>query len=370
MRVILTGGGTAGHVNPAIAIAQTIKENVSDAEIFFVGTETGIENSLVEAATFPMYHAKVLGLRRSLSPRNLSAMWLAFYSPIKTKSLIRKLKPDVVIGTGGYVCWPVVRAAQMCGVPTMIHESNAVPGLTVKMLEGGATRMLLNFAETKKHLKDESKAVVTGNPMRHGFSTVDRKEARRSLGLSDDDKLILSFGGSLGAVALNDACIEMMADYVAKNESVYHIHATGDRNYDECKKKFDERMKSPCDRIRLEKYINNMPTLMSAADVVISRAGAMTLSELALVGRASVLIPYPHATDGHQLKNAKMFEGGNAAIVVEEKELSPTVLTNHVKSVIDDIELRTSMEANARAFASPDANRKIFEEITKILKKS
>lgn len=370
MRVVLTGGGTAGHVNPAIAIAQIIKENISDAEIFFIGTENGMENRLVEREGYPMYHTKALGIeRKSLSPKNLYAMWLAFYSPIKTKSLIKKLKPDVVIGTGGYVSWPVLRAAAMCKVPTAIHESNALPGLTVRMLEDSIDCIMLNFEESAKRLKHPEKATVTGNPMRSGFGFIDREKARKELGLCDNDRLVLSFGGSLGAKALNDACIEMMADYVQENENVYHIHATGDRNYDECKIRFDSLIKNPSNRIRLERYINNMPTLMSAADVVISRAGAMTVSEIALVGRASILVPYPTSADGHQLKNAQALSNQGAAILVEEKELSSTVLTNHVKNVIEDSELRSKMEANVKAFAFPDANRRVFREIMKLAKK-
>ncbi len=369
MRVILTGGGTAGHVNPAIAIAEIIKENISDSQIFFVGTEKGMENRLVGQKGYPIYHAKAMGIDRSLTPKNLYAMWLAFYSPIKTRKLIKKLSPDIVIGTGGYVCWPVIKAAAACGVPTLIHESNALPGLTVRMLEECVSGVLLNFADSAKRLKHPEKAVVTGNPMRVGFSTVDRESARRELGLSNDDKLILSFGGSLGAVALNNACVEMMADYVQKTENIYHIHATGENNYDACKEKLDALVSAPTDRIRLERYIHNMPTLMSAADVVISRAGAMTVSELSLVGRASILVPYPHATDGHQLKNAQVLADGEAAILVEEKNLAASVLTNHVKNVIEDNELRNKMERNVKNYAFPDANRRVYEEIMKLVRK-
>ena len=369
MRIILTGGGTAGHVNPAIAIAQIIKENISDAEIFFIGTKKGMENRLVKGEGFPIYHTEALGIERKLTPKNLYALWLAFYSPLKTKRLIKKLRPDVVVGTGGYVSWPVLRAAAMCNIPTAIHESNAYAGLTVRMLEKYMDCIMLNFKEGADKLQFHDKCVVTGNPMRTGFSTVDRAEARRELGLSDTDRLILSFGGSQGARALNETCIEMMASYCENNAHVYHIHSTGEKNYDECKKKFDSLIKAPSERIKLLPYINNMPTLMSAADVVISRAGAMTISELALVGRASILVPLPSAADGHQKKNAETLADKNAAILVEEAQLCTTLLTNHVKNVIENSELREAMETNVKHFAHHDANRRVFEEIMKLTKK-
>ena len=369
MRVVLTGGGTAGHVNPAIAIAEIIKENISDAQIFFVGTKEGMENRRVKEAGFPMYHAEAKGFDRSLNLKNLYAMWLAFYSPIKTKKLIKELSPDIVIGTGGYVSWPVLRAASLCKIPTVIHESNALPGLTVRMLEKSVSRILLNFSESENHLKCKEKISVTGNPMRTAFATADRNAARRELGLSDNDRLILSFGGSLGAKALNEVCTEMIANYVEKNENVYHIHSTGEENFEQTKKRLDSLVENPSGRATVCPYIHNMPTLMAAADVVISRAGAMTLSEISLVGRASILVPYPRATDGHQLKNAKVLADDGAAILVEENNLSVEVLTNHVKNVIEDNELRNKMESRVKNHAFPDANRRVFTEIMQLVNK-
>ncbi len=369
MRVVLTGGGTAGHVNPAIAIAEIIKENISDAEIFFVGTKEGMENRRVSEVGFPMYHAEARGFDRSLSLKNLYAIWLAFYSPIKTKALIKKLSPDIVIGTGGYVSFPVLKAASMCKVPTVLHESNARPGLTVRLLENRVSRILLNFSESEKFLKHKEKITVTGNPMRTAFSTANRENARKELGLREKDKLILSFGGSRGAKALNKTCVEMMAAFSEKNENVYHIHATGEENFEEVKEKFDSLIENPSGRSSIRPYIHNMPTLMAASDVVISRAGAMTLSEISLVGRASILIPYPHATDNHQYTNAKVLADDGAAILVEENNLSVEVLTNRVKNVIEDSEFRNEMESKVKNHAFPDANRRVFEEIMKLVNK-
>ena len=369
MRILLTGGGTAGHVNPAIAIAQIIKENDANAEIAFAGTPKGIENRLVGKEGYPIYHANSMGISRSLSPKNIYALFLAFYSPIKAKKFIKEFKPDVVIGTGGYVCWPVLKAAASLGIPTAVHESNVVPGVTVKMLEKYVDKILLNFEETRDFLKRPEKSVTVGNPMRTGFSTKSREKTRERLGIKENEKLILSFGGSLGADAINDACIEMMSDYVEKSERVYHIHASGERNYEKCKQKFDSLNLQNSKRIRLERYINDMPYLMSASDVVICRAGAMTLSELALTKKASILIPSPNVTNNHQYKNARALADKNAAVLIEEKNLSAEILIQNVKSILEDNKKSDELQKNISLFALEDANRKVYTEILKLIKK-
>ena len=369
MRILLTGGGTAGHVNPAIAIAQIIKENDSFAEIAFAGTPKGIENRLVEKEGYPIYHANSMGISRKLSPKNIYALWLAFYSPIKAKKFIKEFAPDIVIGTGGYVCWPVLRAAASLNIPTAVHESNVVPGFTVKMLEKYVDKILLNFEKTKEFLNQPEKSVTVGNPMRTGFCTGNREKTRSRLGIKENEKLILSFGGSLGADAINNACIEMMKSYVEKTEGVYHIHACGEKNYDKCKEKFDALGLKNSSKIKLETYITDMPELMNAADAVISRAGAMTLSELALTKKASILIPSPNVTNNHQYKNAKALADKNAAILLEEKHLSAEALEKNLKSIFEDIKKSEGLQKNIPFFALHDANRKVYEEIIKSIRK-
>jgi len=367
MRILLTGGGTAGHVNPAIAIAQIIKENDPKAEIAFAGTPKGIENRLVEKEGYRMYHANSMGISRNLSPKNIYALWLAFYSPIKAKKFIREFAPDIVIGTGGYVCWPVLKAASALNIPTAVHESNVVPGFAIRMLENYVDKILLNFEKTKEFLKHPEKSVTVGNPMRTGFSVGSGAMTRERLGINENEKLILSFGGSLGADAINNACIEMMSSYVKNTEGVYHIHASGDKNYGKCKEKFDSLNLQNCKRIKLEKYINNMPELMSASDAVISRAGAMTLSELALTKKASILIPSPNVTNNHQYKNAKALADKNAAILIEEKNLTAEALTQNIKSIFEDSAKSAELQNNISLFALQDANRKVYEEILKLI---
>lgn len=368
MKILLTGGGTAGHVNPAIAIAQIIKENNKDAEIAFVGTSRGIENKLVTNAGFPIYHTKIMGLSRSISPKNVYALWLALYSPLKARTLVRKFKPDLIVGTGGYVCWPILKAGSSLGVKTALHESNVVPGVAVKMLQGSVDKILLNFEESKKELKYPEKAITVGNPMRVGFKLGNREKTRKELGLNDEDKLILSFGGSLGATEVNNSCIEMMANYSNKNENVFHIHATGEKNYEECKAKFDSLIPTPSDNIKMEKYIDNMPELMSACDVVIARAGAVTLSEIALMGKASILIPSPNVTNNHQYKNAKALSDKDATLLLQEKELTCETLTESVKSILEDKKRKERLEENVKSFAVSDANKRVYEELIKLIK--
>ena len=369
MRVLMTGGGTGGHVNPAIAIANTIKTNIPDAQIAFVGTKKGIENKLVASEGYPIFHVEVRGFRRSLSPRNIKAAYLAFTSPIKAKKIIQDFAPDIVIGTGGYVCWPVLVAASRMGIPTMVHESNAVPGVTVKQLQKYVDKILLNFEEAANHLSAKDKIVHVGNPLKSAFGTMSREEARKKLGIDDKYKtFILSYGGSLGAERVNDAAIELMRDFVAKRPDVLHVHATGALEHDAAISKYMEYELETHENTELLEYIYDMPVRMAAADIVISRAGAMTVSELSLMKKTAVLIPSPNVTNNHQYKNAKVLFDAGAAVLLEEKELFDGRLENEIESLCDDIEKRRRMEEKIGEFANPDANKLIYREILELTK--
>ncbi len=367
MHILLTGGGTAGHVNPAIAIAQILRRHYPSAVISFVGTPNGMENRLVTREGYPMYHVSVKGFSRSLSPKNIYAAYLAWRSPKVARKLLRTLKPDLVIGTGGYVSWPVLKAAALEGIPSMVHESNSVPGLTVKRLEKYVDRILLNFEDSRTYFKEQDKIAVVGNPLRSGFTTADRETVRASLGLSDSDRLILSFGGSLGATALNNACLTLMKDYVLSHENVTHVHGCGERNLDAFMEKLKSEIGDCPSRIDVRGYIANVPDLMQAADVIITRAGAMTLSEIALSGRASILIPSPNVTNDHQKKNASLLANGNAAIMLEEGDELAKNLTRRVDDLLSNDHFRKTVARNARHFAKTDANDRIAAEIRALL---
>ena len=367
MRVLMTGGGTGGHVNPAIAIANTIKQNDPSAEIAFVGTSRGIENKLVPAAGYPLYHVEVRGFRRSLSPANLRAAWLAFVSPIRAKKLIAEFKPDIVVGTGGYACWPVLVAASRMGIPTAVHESNALPGVTVRRLQAYVDRIMLNFAESAERLDAKEKLMVVGNPLRGQFGTLDRDAAREKLGIGGYRRMILSCGGSMGAEPVNDAMLDLMRDYGLQHPDVLHLHATGALEYEAAKEKFKAYGLEGKDNLRLVEYIYDMPEQMAAADLVVNRAGAMTLSELAAQKKACLLIPSPYVADNHQYKNAKVLADAGAALLIEEKDITPDGVAAEVSSLLEDDARRAAMEEAISAFARTDANKVIYEEICRLV---
>ena len=372
MRVLITGGGTGGHVNPALAIANTIKQNDHDAVIAYVGTKRGIENKLVPKAGYPMYYVDVKGIKRSLSPSNIKAAYLALTSPIKAKKIIREFKPDIVVGTGGYVSWPVVKAASQMGIPTALHESNAIAGVAVKMLQKSVDRIYLNFEKTGESLScDRAKLMKVGNPILGGFSSMTREEARAKLGIPDKYKyVILSYAGSMGAEKVNDAVLCLMREFTAKHPEVYHIHATGSIELELCTSQFKEMGLDKCENIELCEYIYDMPVRMAAADITINRAGAMTISELAATGKCSIFIPSPNVAENHQYKNAKVLSDAGAAALFEEKEL-----TDGAKPLIEEVEkllsdggekLRAERSEKIRQFAVSAANKLIYNDLVKL----
>lgn len=373
MRVLMTGGGTGGHVNPALAIAATIKQNDPDAEIAFVGTKRGIENKLVTAAGYKLYHVEIQGLRRSLSPSNLKTLYLTVSSVFKAKKLVREFKPDIVIGTGGYVCYPVMKAASSMGIPTALHESNAVPGVAVRMLASSADRIFLNFEETAKFLtKFEDKLLRVGNPLLSEFRPTDSAAAKRKLDLPEGTKnVLLTYGGSMGAERVNDAVLELMRDYTASHPETYHIHATGAIEYEAATKKFAEMGLDRLPNIDLREYIYNMPDVMAAADLIICRAGAMTVSELAMSEKAAIFIPSPNVTNNHQYKNAKVLADAEAAELIEECSLDSGALTGMAAKLLsqDGESKRKDMESRISAFAVTDANKLIYKDILSLIEK-
>ena len=369
MKVLMTGGGTGGHVYPAIARANTIKNNIPKAEIAFVGTPNGIENKICRAAGYDIFHVEVKGIERSLSLSNIKALYLAVVSPIKAKGILRSFKPDVVIGTGGYVSWPIISAAVSEGIPTMLHESNVHPGLTVRKLQDKVDRVLLNFADTAKQLKkaDRERLLCVGNPLRCEFETVTKSEARKKLGIDEGAKVLLSYGGSRGSQRMNETVVEMMKILSDKGSDIIHIHSTGDIGATEFKEKFKEYGLDKNKNVQLHSYIHNMPDVMAAADVIICRAGAMTVSEISMMKKTAIFIPSPNVVENHQYKNAKLLADKNAAVVIEEKNLTPEKLCSEVERLLGNKELRDAMERNVHQFSNLSANRLIYDEIINLV---
>ena len=368
MRVLMTCGGTGGHINPAIAIANTIKANVPDAEILFVGTKRGKEGELVPRAGYRLEFVESEGIRRSLSPANIRAVVRALISPHTAKPLIREFAPDLVVGTGGYACWPILRGAAMLGIPCAVHESNAIPGMAVKRLQNSVDKILVNFDATKEKLSKKEKVVRVGNPLTGGFSTVEKAVAREKNGIARDALCVLSYGGSGGAEFLNQTAVDLMKKHIASHRDIVFVHAAGARDYAATKSRFDNFGLGECPNLHLMEYIYNMPEYMAAADVVICRAGAMTISELSMMNKACIMIPSPTVVDDHQYKNAKVLADAGAACLLREDGLDADLLWQNLESLLYDKSKREAQEKAIGAFADRDANQHIFDELMKLVK--
>ncbi len=371
MRVMLTGGGTAGHINPALAIAETVRCNCPDAEILFVGIKGGKEDDLVVREGYNLEHVRSMGLGKPLSTETIKALWLALCSPYfkDTTGLLDSFKPDIVIGTGGYACWPIMAAAARRGIPTALHESNAVPGVAIKQLQRRVDRVWINFEETRKHLKVRKKVYRVGNPIRGAFGTVSKKAAREKLGIGTDEFYVLSFGGSLGAEYVNEAMLDAMKILAERDPRMRFLHASGKRDYDNCRARFEAMGLDQIPGCNLSEYIYDMPLQMTAADLIVCRAGAMTLTEIAAMKKTAILVPSPYVAYNHQYYNAKALSDAGAAVLVEEANLSSGLLTQTIEELASDDCRRAQMEAQIGGFAAKDANKEIWEQILEMIGK-
>ena len=370
MRVLMTGGGTAGHINPALTIAKALGDTYPDCEILFVGAEGRMETRLVPAAGYRIETMKVSGFMRKLTPaaigHNIGAAWQALTAGGRADRIIREFKPDIAIGTGGYVCGPILRKAAKRGIPVVVHESNALPGVTVKMLSKWAT-VCVSEESAKAYLPSDAKVVVTGNPLPSDFAQIPKEEARKRLGL-DERPLVLSFGGSLGASAINCA-VSGMLEKSRREGKLQHIHGAGRAGYAAmCDALKASGIPLHADGIDVREYIDNMKDCMAAADVVICRCGAMTLTELQACGKPSILIPSPYVAENHQFHNAQALVSREAALCMEEKDLTAASLWEAVKSITDDPAKLLRMGENARKGAVTGAMDRILEVVADALK--
>ena len=323
--VLIAAGGTAGHINPALAIAGALKQARPDADIHFAGRREGMEYGLVTKAGYPFHHIEVNGIQRKLSlkniARNAEALYhLALAGP-RAKAILRQVKPDLVIGCGGYVSGPVVRAAAKMGIKTAIHEQNAFPGVTNKLLAKDVDVVFAAVEAAVQKLGVPEKTLVVGNPVRPEMFAQDRAAARRAIG-AGDRTVILSFGGSLGARRINQVVADLAAWEQKTRQPVLHLHATGQYGVQLFRNLAKEKGFEYGENLVVKEYIDNMPQLLAAADLVISRAGALTLAELEAAGRAAILIPSPNVAENHQYYNAMELQKAGAALVIEEKDLT------------------------------------------------
>ncbi len=373
MRLLVTGGGTGGHINPALAIAQCFVQNDPNAEVLYAGTPTGMEARLVKEAGFRFAPIKVKGFRRSLSPsavrHNVQAVAEAVTSRRRANEIIREFKPDLVIGTGGYVSGPVVLAAAKAGIPTAIHEQNAFPGVTNRLLAKHVDRVFLAVGEAKEHLDPHAAYMVVGNPVRQSILKKSKEDARRELHL-DGRMCVLSFGGSLGADTINKIAADLI-EWNHRSGLISHIHGYGRLG----KEKFPALLKekgidlSGNSTIRVSEYIHDMDVCMAAADLVICRAGAITISEIEATGKAAILVPSPNVTANHQYYNARVLEKRGAAILLEEKDYATQKVISIIESLYTNQEKLALLSQNAASLAVFDTAERIYREMTSFLSK-
>jgi UDP-N-acetylglucosamine--N-acetylmuramyl-(pentapeptide) pyrophosphoryl-undecaprenol N-acetylglucosamine transferase len=376
MRVLIACGGTGGHINPGIAIADMIKEKYPDSEFLFAGTPRGMESKLVPKAGYRLETIKVAGFQRKISfeniGRNAKALAYLAASGKRAKEIITGFKPDIAIGTGGYAAGPVIRKAAKMGIPTAIHEQNAYPGVTNRLLSKEVDYVMLTVIEALDFMdKSKFEYSVTGLPVRSSINaSLSKAEARKKLGFNDDFT-VLSFGGSLGAGCINDTMTEAIKWHVSKGLKINHIHGYGGMGKDS----FPQAMKAAgiplkSDRLRITEYINDMDVCLAAADLVICRSGASTLAELEAAGKASILIPSPIVAGNHQYHNAMVLGKAGAAVVIEQKDASPERLVSEIEKLYNEPDKAEVMSQCAKSLCVTDTNDRIMAVIEKLIAKS
>lgn len=374
MRVLIACGGTGGHINPGLAIADIIKSKYPDAEFLFAGTPKGMESKLVPKAGYRLETIKVAGFQRKISleniGRNAKAVAYLAASGKRAKEIIKNFKPDIAIGTGGYAAGPVIRKAAKMGIPTAIHEQNAYPGVTNKLLSKEVDFVMLTVIEALDFMdKSKFEYAVTGLPVRSNINTMSKAEARKKLGM-DDSFTILSFGGSLGAGCINDTMTETIKWHTKNNLRINHIHGYGGMGKDSFPLAMREAgipLKS--DRLRITEYINDMDVCLAAADLVICRSGASTLAELEAAGKASILIPSPIVAGNHQYHNAMVLGKAGAAVVIEQKDVTNDKIIAEIENLYNSPDKVEIMSECAAKLHLADTNSRILAVIDKLISK-
>lgn len=370
MRIIFTCGGTGGHINPAIAVAKLCQERDPGCEILFMGAEDGMENKLVPREDFRLETLKISNYQRRLTPagiwHNVTTLVNMAGSMAKAKRIIREFQPDVIIGTGGYASFPALKMGAKMGIPTAVHESNAVPGLTTRMVASGASRIMVPFEDYKERYDRPERVVVTGTPVRSDFLYADRGKARQALGLGDQP-LIVSAWGSLGAREMNKKIARFLVRE-AEDGLFRHIHATGSYGWRWMPEFVREQglnlEQHP--QLDMREYIYDMPQVMAAADLVICRAGAATISEVCASGTPCIMVPSPNVTDNHQEKNARVLEKYGAAMVIREADCDGDTLYEAAKQLLSNPEQLKAMRTAARRLAVVDSTERIYAVIREL----
>ncbi|MBO2943204.1 undecaprenyldiphospho-muramoylpentapeptide beta-N-acetylglucosaminyltransferase [Paenibacillus sp. F411] len=365
MRVVLTGGGTGGHIYPAVAIARQCEAESANNAFLYIGSEKGLEARLVPQEGLPFESIDITGFRRKLSMDNVKTIMRFFKGVTRSKKLLTEFKPDVVIGTGGYVCGPVVYAAAKLGIPTMIHEQNAIPGLTNQFLSRYADTVAVSFKGSEGAFRKGKRVVYTGNPRATSVQSANRERGFASLGIPMNSKVVLITGGSRGANVINQAMIGM-ASRLEQLEDVHFVYVTGDIYFEKTREAVLQMLGTMPNRLHIVPYINNMPEVLAAASLIVNRAGASFLAEITSLGIPSILIPSPNVTNNHQEANARELEEAGACRMILEKELTEERLWKDITDIVQDPALQASMSRESKRLGKPDSAAVILKEIHRL----
>ena len=373
MKFLFTCGGTAGHINPAIAVAGRLKQLIPDCEILFIGAEGKMETNLVPREGYEIKTIEISNISRSLSlngiKHNIHTIKTVLTGTSAAKKIIKEFGADIVIGTGGYVCYPVLKAAKQLGIPTIVHESNAVPGLTTKLLSKSVDCVMVGFEKARENYPAGVNVAYTGTPVRTDFLAYDKLKAKEELGIPAEESLVVSIWGSLGSGHMNTVMREF-APIAAEKACFRLVHSAGKGGYDKLAASLDE---SCIDRLEkgvdVRPYIYDMPRVMAAADLIMCRSGASTLAELTAIGKPAILIPSPNVTNNHQEKNARVLEAAGGARVLLEGEFTAESFYNEVCNLVADKNTLNTMGKAMLAAGVPDSTDKIADIILGYLSK-
>lgn len=371
MRVIVAAAGTAGHINPGLAIANKIKEQEKDSQIIFIGTTRGLENDLVPRAGYELKTIEAYGFSKQISISNMKKMIATLKATGKAREIIQEFKPDIIVGAGGYICGPVVWAAHKEKIPVVLHESNAFPGKAVKMLAKKADTILISFEEARNRIPNAKNIVFTGTPVKiqkQNYSTEQKKKILEELGIKEEKPIVLIFGGSQGAQKINEAITGIIENKLNKDYQM--IWATGPKQYDIIKEQLSKKNISINNiaNAKIVPYIYNMEEIMNVSDIIVSRSGAMTITEISNLGKPAILVPLPNVSQDHQLYNAKVLENVGAAKIILDKELNKENLNAEIREIIENPKLVKEMGEKAYTKSVTNVQENIYKEIKKIVK--
>ena len=373
MKVVIAAAGTAGHINPGLAIANKIKQEEPKSEITFIGTTRGLENDLITREGFNLKTIDAYGLSKKLTIENIKKMYKTLKGYGEAKKILKDLKPDIVIGTGGYICGATILAAHNLKIPTMLHESNSFPGKAVKMLAKKTDVILISFEDAKERIPNAKKIVHTGTPVKikkQEYTNSQIEKIKKELGLNNEKPLVLIFGGSQGAQKINEAIMGIIKNKLNKEYQI--IWATGPKQYDIIKEKLEDANINInyIENTKIVPYIYDMEEIMNVSDLIVSRSGAMTITEIANLAKPSILVPLPNVSGDHQMYNAKVLANKNAAIIIINDDLNTVDLNTKIKEIVLDKNKKEQMGKNAFKVSTKNVEEKIWQEIKELISKN